>query len=60
MKKIPEVAAGVVQLRTEGERIAENQLTHGVVLISARPQVSALRYEAGSKLEQTIGRSPGQ
>ena len=39
-KKMLEVAAEVVTLRTEGERIAENQLTQGVVLFSARRQAA--------------------
>jgi outer membrane protein TolC len=73
-KKMLEVAAEVVKLRTEGERIAENQLTQGVVLVSARRQASAASYRAQAdllqaqlahllaraELEQTIGRTPGQ
>ena len=73
-KKVLEVAAEVVKLRTEGERIAENQLTQGVVLVSARRQASAASCKAQAdllqaqlahllaraELEQTIGRTPGQ
>jgi outer membrane protein TolC len=73
-KQMLEVAAEVVKLRTEGERIAENQLTQGVLLVSARRQASAASYRAQAdllqaqlahmlaraELEQTIGRTPGQ
>jgi outer membrane protein TolC len=73
-KKMLDVAAEVVKLRTEGERIAENQLTQGVVLVSARRQASAASYRAQAdllqaqlmhllaraELEQTIGRTPGE
>jgi outer membrane protein TolC len=68
------VASEVVNLRVEGDRIAENQLTHGVILVSARSQVSAATYKAqadllqaqlahllaNAELEQTIGRTPGR
>jgi len=50
-KKMLEVAAEVVTLRTEGERIAENQLTQGVVLFSARRQAAA-SYKARAELLQ--------
>jgi outer membrane protein TolC len=73
-KRMLQVAAEVVKLRAEGERIAENQLTQGVVLVSARRQASAATYKAQAdllqaqlantlaqaQLEQTIGRTPGQ
>jgi outer membrane protein TolC len=73
-KKMLEVAAEVVALRTEGERVAENQLTLGVVLVSARRQASAASYKAQAdllqaqvahmlalaELEQTIGRPPAE
>jgi outer membrane protein TolC len=73
-KRMLQVAAQVVKLRAEGERIAENQLTQGVVLVSARRQASAATYKAQAdllqaqlahllaraELEQTIGRTPGQ
>jgi len=73
-KKMLEVAAEVVKLRSESERIAQNQLTNGVVLVSARREASAASYKAQAdqlqaqlahmlaraELEQTIGRTPGQ
>jgi outer membrane protein TolC len=73
-RRMLEVAAQVVKLRTEGERIAENQLTQGVVLVSVRRQASAANYKAQAdllqaqlthmlalaELQQTIGRTPGQ
>lgn len=73
-KQMLRVAAEVVKLRTEGERLAENQLTEGVVLVSARRQASAASYRAQAdllqaqlahllaqaELVQTIGRTPGQ
>jgi outer membrane protein TolC len=73
-RRMLQVAAEVVKLRAEGERIAENQLTQGVVLVSARRQASAATYKAQAdmlqaqlahllaraELEQTIGRTPGQ
>src|SRR5262249_40992907 len=45
-KRMLRVALEVVRLRTEGERVAENQLTHGVVLVSDRRQASAASYKA--------------
>jgi outer membrane protein TolC len=68
------VAAEVLELRAESERIAENQMTHGVVLVSTRRQASAASYKAQAdmlqaqlshllaraELEQTIGRTPGK
>jgi outer membrane protein TolC len=73
-RKMLEVAAQVVKLRSEGERIAENQLTQGAVLVSVRRQASAQSYKAQAdllqaqlahmlalaELQQTIGRTPGQ
>ena len=72
-KQMLRVANEVVRLRAEGERLAENQLTQGVVLISARRQASAASYKAqadllqaqlayllaGAELEQAVGRTPG-
>jgi outer membrane protein TolC len=69
-----DVAAQVVKLRTEGERIAENQLTQGAVLVSVRRQASAASYKAQAdllqaqlahmmaiaELQETIGRTPSQ
>jgi outer membrane protein TolC len=73
-RQMLQVAAEVARLRTEGDRIAENQLTNGVILVSARRQASAAIYKAQAdvlqaqlahllaraELEQTIGRTPGQ
>ena len=67
------VASEVVRLRAEGERLAENQMSQGVVLVSARRQASAAIYKAQAdllqaqlahllawaELEQTAGRTPG-
>jgi len=72
-KQMLQVANEVVRLRAEGERLAENQLAQGVVLVSSRRQASAESYKAqadllqaqlsyllaGAELEQTIGRTPG-
>jgi outer membrane protein TolC len=72
-RKMLQVAAEVVKLRAESERIAENQMTNGVVLASARRQASAASYKAQAEmlqaqlshllaraeLEETIGRTPG-
>ena len=72
-KHMLQVAAELVRLRTEGERLAENQMVQGVVLVSTRRQASAANYKAqadllqaqlayliaGAELEQTVGRTPG-
>jgi outer membrane protein TolC len=72
-KHMLQVAAEVVKLRTEGERLAENQVAQGAVLVSTRRQASAANYQAqadllqaqlayllaGAELEQTVGRTPG-
>jgi outer membrane protein TolC len=72
-KQMLRVANEVVRLRAEGERLAENQLAQGLVLVSNRRQASAVSYKAqadllqaqlsyllaGAELEQTIGRTPG-
>jgi outer membrane protein TolC len=68
-----QVANEFVSLRAESERLAQNQLTEGVVLVSARRQASAASYKAqadllqaqlgyllaGAELEQAAGRTPG-
>ena len=73
-RQMLQVASEVVRLRTEGERLAENQLTQGAVLISVRRQAAAASYRAQAdllqaqlahllaqaELEQTIGRTPGE
>ncbi len=67
------MADQVVKLRQESERLAGNQLTQGVVLVSERRQATAATYKAQAEylqaslgyllawaeLEQTIGRTPG-
>jgi outer membrane protein TolC len=73
-KHMLQVASELVRLRTEADRVAENQLTNGVILVSARRQVSAATYKAqadllqaqlahqlaNAELKQTIGRTPGR
>jgi outer membrane protein TolC len=73
-RRMLQVASEVVKLRTEGERVAENQLKEGAVLVSVRRQASAANYKAQAdllqaqlaymlaeaELQQTIGRTPGQ
>ena len=68
-----QVAKQVVSLRQEGERVAGNQLTHGVLLVSERRQATAATYKAQAdllqaslgyllawaELEQAVGRTPG-
>lgn len=72
-RQMLEVAAEVVKLRAEGERIAQTQQSQGVVLVSARRQATAASYKAQAdllqaqlanllaraELEKTIGRTPG-
>jgi outer membrane protein TolC len=72
-KHMLQVAAELVKLRTEGERLAENQMAQGVVLVSTRRQASAANYRAqadllqaqlayllaGAELEEAAGRTPG-
>lgn len=72
-KQMLQVANEVVKLRAEGDRVAENQMSQGVVLVSARRQASAAVYKAQAdqlqaqlnyllaraELEATIGRTPG-
>jgi outer membrane protein TolC len=69
-----QVASEVVSLRAESERVAENQLKQGVVLVSIRRAASAASYKAQAdllqaqlaymlaraELQQTIGRTPGE
>ncbi len=68
-KSMVEVAQQVVALRTEGERLASNQVEHGVVLVSEQRKASSQVYqaqadllqaslayvEARAELDQTIG-----
>jgi outer membrane protein TolC len=67
-----QVADEVVKLREESERLAENQLAQGQVLVSNRRQASAASYKAqadmlqaqlayllaGAELEEVTGRTP--
>ena len=45
-KSLVEVATQVVKLRQESERLAQNQLAQGAVLISDRRQTTAATYKA--------------
>ena len=72
-KNLVQVANQVVKLRQESERLAQNQLTQGVVLVSERRQATAATYKAQAdylqaslgyllawaELEQTVGHTPG-
>jgi len=72
-KSLVEVANQVVKLRQESERLAQNQLSEGVVLVSDRRQSTAATYKAQAdylqaslgyllawaELEQAVGRTPG-
>jgi outer membrane protein TolC len=72
-RSLVEVANQVVKLRQESERLAQNQLTQGVVQVSDRRQSTAATYKAQAdylqaslgyllawaELEQAVGRSPG-
>ena len=72
-KSLVQVADQVVKLRQENERLAGNQLTQGVVLVSDRQQSTAAKYKAQAdylqaslgyllawaELEQAAGRTPG-
>ena len=51
-KSLVEVAQQVVKLRQESERLAQNQLAQGVVLISDRRQATAATYKAQADLLQ--------
>jgi outer membrane protein TolC len=73
-KRMLQVAAEIVRLRAEGERVADNQLKQGVALVSAQRQASAASSKAQAdllqaqlaymlaqaELQQTTGRTPGQ
>ena len=72
-KHLVQVATEVVTLRQEGDRLAQNQLTQGVVLVSERRQAMAATFKAQAdylqatlgyllawaELEQQVGRTPG-
>ena len=72
-RNMVQVANQVVKLRQESERLAQNQLTEGVILVSQRRQATAASYKAQAdylqaslgyllawaELEQAAGRTPG-
>jgi outer membrane protein TolC len=72
-RHLVQVADQMVRLRQESERLAQNQLTQGVVLVSERRQATAAAYKAQAEylqaslgyllswaeLEQAVGRTPG-
>jgi outer membrane protein TolC len=72
-RNMVQVASQVVKLRQEGERLAGNQLTQGVVLVSDTRQATANTYKAEAdylraslgyvlawaELELAVGRAPG-
>jgi len=72
-RSMVQVATQVVRLREESERLAQNQLTQGVILASDRRHASAGTYKAQAdflqanlgyllawaELEQAIGHTPG-
>jgi len=72
-RHLVQVADQMVKLRQESERLAQNQLTQGVVLVSERRQATAASYKAQAEylqaslgyllswaeLEQAVGRTPG-
>jgi len=72
-RNLVQVANQVVKLRREGERLAGNELTQGVALMSDRQQATAATYKAQAdllqaslgyalawaELEQAVGRTPG-
>src|ERR1700726_3188226 len=72
-QSLVQVANQVVKLRTESERLSQNQLTQGLVLVSERRQATAATYKAQAdylqaslgyllawaELEQPVGATPG-
>jgi outer membrane protein TolC len=73
IKSLVEVADQLVKLREANERLAENQLAHGVVLVSDNRKATAATYKAQAdllqsrlsyllawaELEQAAGQTPG-
>jgi outer membrane protein TolC len=73
IKSMVQVANQVVKLRQESERLAQNELSQGVVLVADRRQATAATYKAQAdylqaslgyllawaELEQAVGRTPG-
>jgi len=72
-RNMVQVADQVVKLRQESDRLAQNQLAQGVILVSDRRHATAATYKAQAdflqanlgyllawaELEQTVGRTPG-
>ena len=72
-KHLVEVTSQVVKLRQESERLAQNQLTHGLVLVSEQRQATAATYKARAdylqaslgyllawaELQREVGHTPG-
>jgi len=72
-RSVVQVAIQVVKLRQEGDRLAQNQLAEGVILVSQQKQATAASYQAKAdllqaslgyllawaELEQAIGHTPG-
>jgi len=72
-RSMVQVATQVVKLREESERLAQNQLGQGVILVSDRRHATAATYKAQAdflqanlgyllawaELEQAIGHTPG-
>jgi outer membrane protein TolC len=72
-KHMVQVADQMVKLRQESERLAQNQSSQGVVLVSERREATAATYKAKAEylqaslgyllswaeLEQEVGRTPG-
>ena len=72
-KHLVQVASQVVKLRQESERLAQNQFTHGLVLVSEQRQATAASYKAQAdylqaslgyllawaELEREVGHTPG-
>jgi len=72
-RSLVQVASQVLKLRQEGDRLAQNQLTQGVILASQQKQATAASYQAQAdllqaslgyllawaELEEAVGRTPG-
>jgi len=72
-RSLVQVASQVLKLRQEGDRLAQNQLSQGVILVSQRKQATAATYQAQAELlqanlgyllacaelDQAIGHTPG-
>jgi outer membrane protein TolC len=72
-RSMVQVANQVVQLRQESERLAENQRSQGILLVSERKQATAASYQAQAdflqadlgyllawaELQEAVGRTPG-